>query len=531
MRRAKHRSGARWGLVLGSIIVAMLTVGHAGMVFAGAAPPVDSPGPASVDDAQPVILDTQSSSDGDTSAVEVTDQLPVEVTDQVPEEITSVDPEAGCAEDVDLVSCDPDETDADASIPVRVTEAVDEPSPPDLQVSKTSDADGILHDGDDFVYTITVTNAGGETATGVELVDVLPPGGQGVAFPPFPTLAGRACTVTSSVLPGGVPHAEVRCGRISLDPGESATVMVRVIVDGNFCGSITNVVDVEGTNEPAANVGDNHADATDEIACVPRIRLSKSGPSFAHVGDAITYVFTARNSGGVALTNIDISDPKCDSSPTLVDDGNGNATLAVGEAWRFECDHTVTSADGNVVHNLARVTGDHEGGTVRDTDTHDVDVIHPGIHLQTTATPTSGPAGTLIVYTYAVTNMGDTPLFDVSVIDDKLGNVGVIATLGAGATAELTAETTLGSSPTTNVATATGEDRLGMSIEDTDAASVTVVAGVGGEGGEGGEGGGTGGGSPFTGSDTDGLAAWIAILAAVGSALLLASRRRSTARV
>ena len=57
------------------------------------------------------------------------------------------------------------------------------------------------------------------------------------------------------------------------------------------------------------------------------------------------------------------------------------------------------------------------------------------------------------------------------------GTRGRIATLGAGATAELTAETTLGSSPTTNVATATGEDRLGMSIEDTDAASVTVVAG------------------------------------------------------
>ena len=524
MRRTKHRPGGRRGLVFGSIIVAILAVGQAGMVLAGAVPPVDAPAPSSVEDVQPsvegvepVIVDTPPSNDGggDTSAGEVTDQLPPVVP--------SVDAEIGCPEDVGLETCVPDEIDAGASIPVRVTEAVVEPSPPDLQVSKTSNADGILHDGDDLVYTITVTNAGDETATGVEVVDILPPGAQGVAFPPFPTLAGKACTATSSVLPGGVPHAEVRCGRVSLDPGEAATVTVRVIIDGSFCGPITNVVDVEGTNEPAANVGgDNHADATDEVACVPRIRLSTSGPSFAHVGDAITYVFTARNNGGVALTNIDVSDPKCDSSPTLVDDGNGNGTLAVGEAWRFECDHTVTSADGNVVHSLARVAGDHEGGTVRHTDTHDVDVIHPGIQLRTTATPTSGPAGTLIVYTYAVTNMGDTPLFDVSVIDDTLGNVGVIATLGAGATAELTAETTLGSSPATNVATATGEDRLGMSIEDTDAASVTVVAGAGGEG--------AGGGSPFTGSDTDALAAWIVILAAVGSSLLLISRRRSQAR-
>ncbi|HUF58036.1 MAG TPA: hypothetical protein VMR89_00880 [Actinomycetota bacterium] len=530
MRRANHRSGARRGLVLGSIIVAMLTVGQAGMAFAGAVPSVDSPDPASVDDAQPVILDTQASGDGDASAVEISDLLPVEISDELPPEIPSVDVDTGCPEDVVLETCVSDETDAGASIPVRLAEAVDEPSPPDLQVSKASDADGILHDGDDLVYTITVTNAGDETATGVEIVDVLPLGGQGVAFPPFPTLAGKACTVTSSVLPGGVPHAEVRCGPVSLDPGESSTVTVRVIVDGNFCGPISNVVDVEGSNEPGANVGDdNHAETTDEVACVPRIRLSKGGPSFAHVGDTITYVFTVRNNGGVALTNIDISDPKCDSSPTLVDDGNGNSTLGVGEAWRFECDHTVTSADGNVVHNLARVTGDHEGGTVRDTDTHDVDVIHPSIDLEQSATPTSGPAGTLIVYTYVVTNTGDTPLSDVSVIDDKLGDVGMVATLAAGATAELTSQITLGSSPITNVATATGEDRLGRSVDDTDSASVTVVAATGGSDGDGS--GGVSGGSPFTGSDTDGLAAWIVILSAVGSAILLVSRRRSQARV
>ena len=187
MRRAKHRAGGRRGLVFGSIIVAMLAVGQAGMVLAGAVPPVDTPAPSSVEDVQPsvegvepVIVDTPSSNDGggDTSAGEVTDQLPPVVP--------SVDAETGCPEDVGLETCVPDETDAGASIPVRVTEAVDEPSPPDLQVSKTSDADGILDDGDDLVYTITVTNAGDEKATGVEVVDVLPPGATGGRLPTVP---------------------------------------------------------------------------------------------------------------------------------------------------------------------------------------------------------------------------------------------------------------------------------------------------------------------------------------------------------
>ena len=168
-----------------------------------------------------------------------------------------------------------------------------------------------------------------------------------------------------------MPHAEVRCDRpVSLGPGESESLIVKVFVSGDVCGEITNVVDVEGANEPAANVGpDNHAEATDEIACVPRIRLQKGGPERAHVGDTITYVFVVTNTGGVDLSNIDLSDPKCDAGrPRWSGDGDGDDVLAVDEEWDFECEHTITASDGDPVHNEASVSGDHEGGTVTDTD-------------------------------------------------------------------------------------------------------------------------------------------------------------------
>jgi uncharacterized repeat protein (TIGR01451 family) len=488
----------------------------------------------------------------------------VAVTDQLPAGVTFADATAGCTEAAGLVTCALGDVGPGASLDVDVTVTVDEafcgaiintadvsasneggqalgnnasndvtdtvecqqPTPPDLRVSKGSDADGTLHQGDAFLYTITVTNAGDAEATGVELVDVLPAGAVNVGIPPFPMFAGEDCTVTSSVPePDGVPYAEVRCGPVSIGPGQSASVTIKVIVTGDVCGQITNVVDVEGANEPAANVGaDNHAEVTDEIACVPRIRLLKGGPSRAHVGDTITYVFVVTNTGGVDLSNIDLSDPKCDAgSRTLVDNGDGDNVLAIGERWDLACERTIAAGDGDPVHNEATVSGDHEGGTVSDTDTHDVSVLHPGIDLEKTATPTSGPAGTLIAYTYTVTNTGDTPLFDVSVDDDMIGHVGDITTLAVGGTVQLTSEITLGSSPITNTAMAGGSDALGGFVHDEASATVTVVAGEGG-------GNGTGGGSPFTGSDEGVLGAWILVLMALGSALLTTSRRRSDVR-
>jgi uncharacterized repeat protein (TIGR01451 family) len=486
----------------------------------------------------------------------------VVITDPLPAGVTFDSATAGCSEAAGVVTCTLGDIGPGASLAVNVTVKVDEafcgaivnvahvaasnetgdaagnndsddvtnsvecaePTPPDLQVTKSSDVDGIVAEGDDFLYTVTVTNVGEEEATGVELVDVLPPGALNVAIPPFPAFAGTDCTVASSVLPGDVPHTTVQCGPVTLAPGASASVTVKVIVTGEVCGPITNVVDVEGANEPLANVGpDNHAEADDEIACVPRIRLRKGGPALAHVGDTVTYAFTATNTGGVDLSNIELTDPMCETSPTLTDDGNGDAVLAVNEVWGFRCDHTITAGDGNPVHNQGTVSGDHDGGTVSDTDTHDVTVIHPGVDLEKTASPTSGPAGTLIVYTYLVTNTGDTTLFDISVDDDKLGHVGDIGSLGAGQTAELTREITLGSSPITNVAIAEGADVLGRSASDLDDATVTVVAGGGG-------GDGTGGGSPFTGSAAGLLVGWMALLAALGSALIIASRKRPEAQ-
>jgi uncharacterized repeat protein (TIGR01451 family) len=515
----------------------------------------DPVGVASTGD--PIAYTLTVSNEGDATAVAIV------VTDQLPVGVTFADATAGCSEAAGLVTCALDDINAGAGLDVAITVTVDEgfcgafvnsaevaasnengqsdgnnssnivtntvecgqPEPPDLQVSKRSGAAGILHDGDGFLYTITVTNVGDEIATGVELIDVLPAGALDVGFPPFPTFAGKACAVTSSVLPGGVPYAEVRCGPVSLGPGASASATVKVFVSGDVCGTITNVVDVAGADEPEANVGpDNHAEASDEIACVPRIRLLKGGPSLVHVGDVITYLFIVRNDGGIDLSNIDLTDPGCDTPPVLIDDGNGDDILAVNERWRFTCRRSVTAGDGETVHKRATASGDHEGGTVTDSDTHDVNVIHPRIDLEKSATPTAGRAGIVVVYTYVVANTGDTKLSDISVDDDIEGHIGDIASLAAGASAELTHEATLGPSPITSVGSVHGFDVLGGprgTVRDEDTVTVAVVVARGG--------GDEAGGNPFTGSEGALLAGWSFVLMALGTALLTASRRRPPA--
>jgi uncharacterized repeat protein (TIGR01451 family) len=490
----------------------------------------------------------------------------VALTDELPTGVTFVDATPGCSEDAGTVTCVLGDVDAGASLDVEITVSVDaetcgaltnvaaveaanetggatgnnvsnevantvgcdEPSPPDLEVTKSSSAAGILGDGDQVTYTLQVTNTGDVEATGVQVHDLLP-AGVDVLLSTVPTFKGTPCTIASSVVPGQPPVTTVECGPASLAAGESATITVLVEVNGDVCGAVTNAVDVEGANEPEANVGpENHAEVDEEIECVPNIRLVKGGTSPVHVGDTVTYTFSVRNNGGVDLTDVELVDLKCDTAPTLVDDGDGDTTLAVGEEWSYECDHVVVAGDGDPVHNEATVTGAHDGGEVSDTDAFDVQVLHPAIALDKTASPTSGPAGTVIVYTYAVTNTGDTKLFNLSVDDDVLGHIGTIASLDVGATAELTASMTLADSPVTNVAVVEGSDVLGgpggtVSAQDT--ATVTVVS-AGGGGTDDGTGG--SGGSPFTGSDVGPLAALVLLLAAIGAALVASSQGRST---
>jgi uncharacterized repeat protein (TIGR01451 family) len=489
------------------------------------------------------------------------DATAVVVTDVLPAGVTFVTATPGCDEAAGTVTCALGDVGPGASLDVDITVNVDaetcgpisnvasvaagnepdaatgnngsnevsnsvgctEPTPPDVAVTKTSSAGGVLDEGDAFTYTITVTNLGDVDANGVRFVDTLPSDDPlSIDLSSFPTFGGRPCTIASSESPGGIRQTTLHCGPISLAAGGSATVELDVEVNGSRCGPLLNVVDVEASNEPAENVGpDNHAQTSDEITCPPRIRIVKDGPDVAHEGDTIAYSFAVSNPGGTDLTDVQVTDPACDGTIELIDAGDGDAILATGEGWIYRCERTITAADGDPVPNTATASGSADGGTVTDSDGHEVDVLHPAIAIDKTASPTSGTPGTAVVYRYVVTNVGDTTLFDISVDDDLLGHVGDVASLTAGASTSLTLDFTLGSAPVTNIATVSGADLLGRVVTADDTASVTVVAAGGGD-----DDGGTGG-TPFTGVDPGSWILAAATALALGASAVAGTRRRA----
>ena len=102
-------------------------------------------------------------------------------------------------------------------------------------------------------------------------------------------------------------------------------------------------------------------------------------------------------------------------------------------------------------------------------------ISNPAIQIVKTANPVSGAPGDPVLYTYVVTNIGDVTLFDITVDDDILGRICVIALLEPGDSGECTMASVLGTTEIRNVGTARGHDSLGRFVEDDDDAVVSVV--------------------------------------------------------
>jgi uncharacterized repeat protein (TIGR01451 family) len=215
----------------------------------------------------------------------------------------------------------------------------------------------------------------------------------------------------------------------------------------------------------------------------PRINVEKTAnPATIHAGDSVTYNYVVTNPGDVPLANVSVTDDKCSPLVPTGGDTNGNNRLDPGEVWTYRCTTTLAADTLNTVTATGQPTGPSGQplpgiGPVTDQATALVDVINPAIHVIK-----SGPAtsfkGDTAVFTYAVTNAGDTPLSGVTVTDNVCGTATYLygdanldGKLGLGELWAFQCSYVVKPTdpdPLVNTATATGADALGRQVTDQD---------------------------------------------------------------
>jgi len=167
------------------------------------------------------------------------------------------------------------------------------PPTADLAISKADSPDPVTV-GNNLTYTITVTNNGPATATGVNVSDTLPAGETFVSVVP----SQGSCTGTSTI----------SCALGSLANASLATVTL--VVTPTQTGGISNTASV-AANEFDPNLNNNSDTQVTTVNAAPSADLSitkSDSPDPVTVGNNLTYTITVKNNGPSGATGVTITD-------------------------------------------------------------------------------------------------------------------------------------------------------------------------------------------------------------------------------
>ncbi|MFI2705823.1 DUF7507 domain-containing protein [Cellulosimicrobium composti] len=338
---------------------------------------------------------------------------------------------------------------------------------------------GLVDAGDTVVFRLEVTNTGSLALTDVIITDEM--------------LAAAGVSLQDE-------------GRIGdLAAGDSVTILsapytlTQADVDA---GELVNVATVVGTPPVGTPPSDEDIDRV-VPAGLPGIALKKShedvtdvnGNDRTDVGDEVTFTFEVTNIGSVTLTDVVVSDEILAAAGVELEDLGVIGDLAPGQSVTIaSAPYTLTQADVDAGEhvNVATVAGTPPtGDPVTDDDDDEVPTATvPGIalvksHKDADVSDVNGNGrtdeGDTVVFTFEVTNTGNTTLDDVVVSDPTLTERGVsladdgtIGSLAPGESRTITSEpTVLTAQDVTagglhNTATTTGTPPTGDPVTDDD---------------------------------------------------------------
>ncbi len=167
---------------------------------------------------------------------------------------------------------------------------------PNLTITKTAD-NASVNAGSDIGFTVTLTNTGAGSATGVSISDALP-GGTGVSWSIDSNTPASSCSIT-----GTAPTQTLSCGPATVASGGSITVHVTSHTTGDSCGTYDNTASFTSTNGGAGS-----DTATITVNC-PDVTITKTADAASvSAGDDIGFTVTLTNTGAGDATGVSISD-------------------------------------------------------------------------------------------------------------------------------------------------------------------------------------------------------------------------------
>jgi uncharacterized repeat protein (TIGR01451 family) len=310
--------------------------------------------------------------------------------------------------------------------------------------------------GTPVTYSYKVTNTGNVTLTSVGVTD------------PMTGLSAISCPGTT-LAPGA---------------SETCTATYTTTQADVDAGSLTNTGTATGTSPAGTKVTATSTLTVPGPTSSPKITLVKSASitSYSAAGTPVTYSYKVTNAGNVTLTSVGVTDPMAGLSAISCP----SSTLAPGASETCTATYTTTQTDVNTgaITNTGTATGTSPTGT-KVTATSSVTVpgptASPKITLVKSANVSSysGP-GTVVTYSYKVTNTGNVTLNPVTVTDPMAGlsALSCPATQLAPAASETctatytTTQTDVDKGAITNTATATGTSPTGTKVTAT--SSVTI---------------------------------------------------------
>ncbi|WP_449278258.1 DUF7507 domain-containing protein [Leucobacter sp. GX24907] len=347
-----------------------------------------------------------------------------------------------------------DRTDVDFGYVTRVS---------DIDLVKSGHLAGEARAGEWVNWEFVITNTGQNPLTAVELTDHL----------------------------DGVVDLEVdwpgEAGVLAADESAPATARYQLVQADLDRGYVHNTATVTGL-DPNSTLVEDPADATVTLPEGGSLLLEKDGELVgeAIAGGEVQWNFTLTNTGNVTLDEIEIFDDLEGLHDIVWGDWPAaDFVLAPNESVTATAGYTLTQADvdAGFVHNTATSQGTTPGGDPVPSNEDDATVTYTPVSSISLVKKTNGveydsapgaelTVGDEVVWTYEITNTGNTTLTDVVLVDDQEGSIaapaGFDGVLAPGESVEYRATGVATAGDYHNVAVVTAHTPSGLGVTADD---------------------------------------------------------------